>query len=91
MFVSFLGTLSILKSKINDAIKMYEAHPSIIKMSEHVNLELQFSFSLTSVDDIQSEIERLKPKAIPYMNIPIRELKEMVHVVSEPLKDVWKS
>ena len=76
------------KGKVNDAIKMYEAHPSIIKIKEHVNPELQFSFSLTSVDDIQFEIKNLKPKAIPHMDIPIAKLKEMVYVVSEPLKEI---
>ena len=78
------------KGEVDDAIKMYEAHPSIIKIRENVKVESQFSFSLISVEDIQSEIKSLKPKkAIPYMNIPIKQLKEMGDVVSEPLKHIW--
>jgi len=76
--------------KIADAIKMYETHPSIIQIKEHVTIESKFSFSPTTIGDIQSEIKCLKEKkAFPYMNIPIRRLKEMVHVVSKPLKDIF--
>ena len=78
--------------KINDAIKMYETHPSVIKIKENVHIESQFSFSLISETDIQSEIKCLKSKkAIPYLNIPIKQLKELVYVVSGPLKDIWNN
>ena len=73
------------KDKVLDAIKMYETHPSIIKIREHVKVESQFSFSPISVEDIHSEIIHLKLKAIPHMNIPIKPLKDMVYVVKVSL------
>ena len=79
-----------IEGDVLDAIKMYESHPSIIKIKEHVVVESQFSFTHISTDDILSEIKSLKAKkAIPHMNIPIKQLKEMIDVVSEPLKRIW--
>ena len=50
------------ESKVNDAIKIYETHPSIIMIKEHVQVESQFSFTSISVQDIQTEIKCLKKR-----------------------------
>ena len=33
----------------------------------------------------------MKPKAIPFNNIPTKQLKEVTGVISEPLRDIWNS
>ena len=40
--------------KVLDAIKMYEAHPSILKIKENVIVSTEFSFSHVSLEEIQT-------------------------------------
>ena len=73
-----------------DAIKMYEAHPSILKIKESVVVETTFSFSPISTEAIRSELKLLNTrKAIPYMNIPPKQLKEVIDIIVEPLQSIW--
>ena len=69
---------------------MYESHPSILKIKENVRLEEKFCFSPVSTEDLRAEIEVLNTKkAIPFMNIPPKQLKEVVDIIIEPLKSIW--
>ena len=47
------------QGKVLDAIKMYESHPSILKIKEKVGLTNKFSFSPCTITDIESEIKSL--------------------------------
>ena len=76
--------------RVQDAIKMYESHPSISKIKENVVVETRFSFTAISIDDIHSEIRSLNTKkAIPYMNIPPKQLKEVMDIIDKPLLAIW--
>jgi len=75
---------------VMDAIKMYESHPSILKIKEKVVVETKFSFSPISTEDIHSEMKLINTrKAIPYMNIPPKQLKEVVDIIDKPLQSIW--
>lgn len=75
---------------IEKAIKMYETHPSIISIKEHVRVESRFYFSTVTYKDIQNEILNLNPKkAGTFMNIPAKQLKEVCNVICEPLMNIW--
>ena len=65
------------KNMIEDIIKKYERHPSIIKIKEHVTLEYTFSFTLTIDEEIEKEIKQLDPKKATVGNdIPTKMLIE---------------
>ena len=73
-----------------DAIKMYESHPSILKIRECIVVDTNFSFSTVEIDVIQRELKNLNPKkGIPYMNIPAKQLKEAISVIDLPLLAIW--
>ena len=77
-------------SKVLDAVKMYEAHPSILNIKENVTLQAQFSFSPISLEDIHTELKALDiKKAIPFMNIPPKQLKEAIYIIDKPLQNIW--
>ena len=76
--------------KVSDAIKMYESHPSVLRIRENVSVSVEFSFSPVSLGDVRTELEALDiRKAIPFMSIPPKQLKEVVDVVAKPLQAIW--
>ena len=78
------------QGRVMDAIKMYESHPSILKIKENVVVETKFSFSPISIEDIHSEIKCLNTKkAIPFMNIPPKQVKDVIDIIDEPLTNIW--
>ena len=53
-------------------------------------MKTPLTFSAVSIVDIQSEIKALKTnRAFPYMNIPPKQLKELIGLISEPLQSIW--
>ena len=76
--------------EVLDAIKMYETHPSILKIKENVIVSAEFCFSPVSLEDIRTELKALNVrKAIPFMNIPPKQLKEVMGVVDKTLQCIW--
>ena len=55
-----------IHGKVADAIKMYESHPSILKIKENVVIETTFSFSPISTEDIHAEIKSLNTRKAIY-------------------------
>ena len=47
---------------IDDIIKMYENHPSILKIKENVNVENKFTFTNSTPNTFKNEINHLDPK-----------------------------
>ena len=66
-----------LSESIEDIIKKYESHPSIIKIKENVTLKDKFSFqNTTSSPEMQDEINQLDSRKASLENdIPINILK----------------
>ena len=75
---------------VEKAIKKFEIHPSIISISEHCVIDTRFFFSDESIDDIVFEIKYLNSKKSgTFMNIPVKLLKQVIDVISEPLMKIW--
>ena len=63
-----LLTFSEALDPIDKAIKVYEAHPSILKIKE-INKAQNFSFSEVNLSEIEKQLQNLNPKkATTYMN-----------------------
>ena len=78
------------QGKVLDAIKMYESHPSIIKIKEKVKVDKEFSFSPVSLQDIRTELKALSTKkATPFMGISAKQLKEVMFIIDKPLQEIW--
>ena len=79
-----------LLDPVEVAIKKFENHPSIIKIKENIIVDSRFSFSEVNSSDIALEIRKLKTnKAGTFMNIPVKDLKQAVEIISEPLMKIW--
>lgn len=75
---------------VEEVIKRFENHPSVVSIKENVKIDTRFKFSEIKVDDIRNEIKCLKPnKAGTFKNIPTKQLKQVVEIVSEPLMIIW--
>ena len=84
------GNLQSTKHDVNTAIEMYETHPSIITIKNTVNIDVEFSFSTITVEDIKMEIGKLNHrKAGTYMGIPAKQLKQVCSIISKPLVKIW--
>ena len=74
---------------VSEAIAKFENHPSIVCIKENVKIDNRFSFSEVNLDDIQEEIKLLSnKKAGTSLNIPTKQLKRSVDIISEPLMEI---
>ena len=71
-------------------VHVFKYHPSIISINRNVQIDTRFDFAPITAKDIDSEIGNLDPKKNGGC-IPTKLLKEMRHIVSEPLAEVWNS
>ena len=69
---------------------MFETHPSIISIKNHVKVDSEFSFSPVTAEDIKNEINALNPKKNGG-SIPTKQLKEVGDIVSEPIAMIWNT
>ena len=75
-----LLTFSEALDPVDKAIKVYEAHPSILKIKE-INKPQNFSFSEVNLSEIEKQLQNLNPKkATTYMNMPTKLLKILMCV-----------
>ena len=73
-----------------DAVKTYESHPSIIEIKRHIVVDTKFTFSPVTIEDIHGEFKALNiRKATRHMNIPTKQLKEVMDIVDKPLQAIW--
>ena len=78
------------KQGVEKSIEMYETHPSIISIKDHVQVDSEFSFSSVTTEDIKSEINALNPKK-KGGSIPTKQLKEVSDIVSEHIAAIWNT
>ena len=80
------------ESGIDRAIAKFKNHPSVLNIKEHIEINEIFSFQVIDVNTITSEINRLKSKKSgTFMNIPAKQLKCTVDIISEPLMNIWNN
>ena len=77
-----------MADNLDDIIKHYENHPSILKIKEHINVVNKLKFSEITVNNINEEIENLDPlkasikddiPAVMYLHIDRQELHSDVN------------
>ena len=77
---------------IDDIIRKYLTHPSILKIKEHVNIEHKFTFSKTTSNDMITEIGKLDPgKACTENDIPTKILIESQDIVGDCLSKIYNN
>ena len=75
---------------VNIAIKKFKHHPSIIDIKKNVEVVDKFSFWEVGVEEMAREINKLDgKKSGPFMDIPVKLLKEAVDIVAAPLTEIW--
>ena len=80
-----------LKS-LAEIVKMYESHPSILKIKENVNVENKFLFKDMTSQDFEKEISKLNPnKASIENDIPAKTLIGSKDIVSDYLANIYNN
>lgn len=101
-FVNAVSSLSIEENKmllddssdetnpVQKAKKKFQNHPSIIDIKKHVDTTQAFKFQVVDTDEMLKEIKNLDgSKSGPFMDIPVKRLKETADIVVAPLVDIW--
>ena len=79
-----------ISDNIERIIKKFSNHPSIIDIKEMIVLDTKFSFSEVNASDIELEIRSLKTnKASTFLNISVKQLKQVIDIIVEPLTSIW--
>ena len=77
---------------VEEIIKIYENHPSILKIKENVNVENTFIFTDTNPNIIKDEISKLDPKKASVENdIPTKILIDSQDIVCEHLSNIYNN
>ena len=78
----FMSKEPVSNDSVNDIIRKFQNHPSIIKIKE--NHQGHFSFSAVEVEDVDREIDSLDAsKAIQQNDIPVKIIKANRDIFSE--------
>ena len=86
----FLKSTENMTDPVMIALKKFENHPSIVNIKEKVSMKSKFTFSKVGISDIELEIGNLNTKKVgTYLNIPTKIMKQVQHVISEPLMNIW--
>ena len=79
-----------ISDNVERIIKKFSNHPSIIDIKEMIVLDTKFSFSEVNASDIELEIRSLKTnKASTFLNISVKQLKQVIDIIVEPLTTIW--
>ena len=77
---------------IEEIIKRYEVHPSILKIKENVNVEIKFTFTDTTPNVIKHEIGKLDPRKASVENdIPTKILIGSRDIVCVHLSKIYNN
>ena len=79
-----------LTNPVRVAVKRFDSHSSILEIKSKMLSGSTFSFSMISVNDVETEIDKLDGnKAGTFMNIPTKILKQVKGEIAETLKEIW--
>ena len=80
----------IINDVIDDIVKKYKSHPSILKIKENIKLETKFKFNDITEDEIYSKIKKIDPKkASMEKDIPAKVLIGSNDIVSSYLSNIF--
>ena len=79
----------MISRNIDSIVKVYEVHPSMIKIKQNVKVKGKFKFKNVTTDNIKDEISKLNSKKSCIINdIPTDILKENMDIVGDPLTNI---
>ena len=90
-FVNTSNSSGDLNSEnIIEILKLYESHPSVLKIKENVNIASKFSFKKISSQLLKNQISKLNPKkGSVKADIPVKALIMASDIVSDYLCDIY--
>ena len=78
--------------ELNEVIKKYKDHPSILKIKENIEIDGEFSFEDTDARKIGMKISQLDPRKAGVENdIPSKLLIETSDIVSQHLANIYNN
>ena len=87
-----LNMSNVYSDEIDDILKQYELHPSILKIKEIVIIDEQFRFSDLVEQDMQNQILQLNSKKAGIENdLPAKMLQGSNDIVSKYLCDIYNN
>ena len=82
----------ILTQSIDEILRIYELHPSILEIKKHVNDENKFLFTDITANAVEDEINKLDPRKAGIENdIPIKILISSSDIVCTHLSHIYNS
>ena len=85
-------TDEVHSDQIEEIVKQYESHPSILKIRENIILDGKFNFNNLVEQDIHKQIVQLNPKKASIENdLPAEILKESTDIVSDYLCSIYNN
>ena len=77
---------SLLSRTLIRAIRIYESHPSVLRIRSNISDANDFDFQKTTVLEVKMQFRKLKPKkATPYGRVPAKILKQDSDIFSDYL------
>ena len=78
--------------ELDEIIKRYKDHPSVLKIKENIEIDAHFSFEDTNPHKMGIKIRQLDPKKASVENdIPSKLLIETSDIVSQHLSDIYNN
>ena len=75
---------------LENILKYYENHPSVLKIKEFVKFDNKFSFWATTPYEMETVITSLDPsRTLPFNDIPVKVLKKCKDLISPFLSDIY--
>ena len=89
---SYIPSIEDKNENLDDIIKQYENHPSVLKIKEHVGSVDKFKFTEITVENMNKEIGNLDPRKVSVKDdIPAKVLIKSKDIVSEHLVNIYNN
>ena len=89
---SYIPSIEDKKENLDDIIKQYENHASVLKIKEHVGSVDKFKFTEIIVENMNKEIGNLDPRKVSVKDdIPAKVLIKSKDIVSEHLANIYNN
>ena len=89
---SYIPSIEDKNENLDDIIKQYENHPSVLKIKEQVGSVDKFKFTEITVENMNKEIGNLDPRKVSVKDdIPAKVLIKSKDIVSEHLVNIYNN
>jgi len=83
--------IELINNPLDKSIMKYSNHPSIINIQTEFANTSQFSFQTIAPEDIMLEVKKLDSSKGTSGNIPIKIVKDYIHLFLDPLNNCFKN